>query len=238
MKRWKKRLFIKLPLALVALSVLWVLALKVLPVYYTPLMFKRAYQNRYDDEFYTRHKWVPVEDISSNMMKAVIASEDNRFATHNGFDTTEIRKMYQDHLNKGKQLRGCSTISQQTAKNVFTFCSDTWWRKGVEAYYTFLIEKIWGKERIMEVYLNSIEMGRGIYGVEAASRYYYGKPASDLSLRQAGLIAACLPNPIKRRPDNKTSYLANRSMHIVNLTYKIAYPDWVYHKHPEKGKDK
>ena len=236
MKRWKKRLFIKLPLVLIALSVLWVVTLKYIPVYYTPLMFKRAYQFRKDDNFRTRHTWVPIEEISSNMMKAAIASEDNRFETHNGFDTTEIRKMLQEHHKSGKEIRGCSTISQQTAKNVFTFCADNWWRKVFEAYYTVLIEKIWGKERIMEVYLNVIEMGKGIYGTEAAAQYYFGVPASKLNLAQASRITACFPHPLTRRPDDYTGYLSRRGAQIVSLTYKIAYPDWVMHKHSDNDK--
>ena len=164
MRRWKKFLFIKLPLLLLLLSLLWVTVLKVVPVYWTPLMTKRAMQYKPEEKIKTVRTWVPLERISPEMIKAVIASEDNRFAQHNGFDTTEIRKMFHQHAKHGKALRGCSTISQQTAKNVFTTCADTGWRKIVEAYYTFLIEKIWGKRRIMEVYLNVAEPGKGLYG--------------------------------------------------------------------------
>ena len=236
MKHWKKNLFIKFPLALVALSVLWVALLKYVPVFFTPLMVKRAVEYREDKDFHTSHRWVPIEKISTNLIKASIASEDNRFVEHNGFDTKELEKMYRQHVKTGKKLRGCSTISQQTAKNVFTFCSDTWVRKGVEAYYTFLIEKIWGKERIMEVYLNVIEMGKGIYGAEAAAQHFYNRPASRLTVSQSARIVACYPNPIKRRPTNVTRYLSTRERQITSLMPKLAYPDWVYHKKDKKEK--
>ena len=236
MRRWKRILFIKLPLLIVALSFLWVTVLKVLPVRYTPLMLKRSVQYRGDEGFKSSHTWVPLEKISPEMIKAVIAAEDNRFAQHNGFDTVEIRRMLHQHARHGKKLRGCSTISQQTAKNVFTLCSDTGWRKIVEAYYTFLIEKIWGKRRIMEVYLNVAEMGKGIYGVEAAARKYYGTGAGKLDAAKAARIAACLPSPLKRRPDNPGKYVLQREKQIMALMGKLAYPDWV--KNPGKSDKK
>lgn len=138
---------------------------------------------------------------SADKIRAVIASEDGRFLEHHGFDFREMRKMLEEHLEKGKRIRGCSTISQQTAKNCFTFCSDTWFRKGVEAYYTVLIEYIWGKERIMEVYLNIAETGDGLFGAGAAARRYYGKDASQLTRRQAAAIACVLPDPLHRTPE-------------------------------------
>ncbi len=236
MKRWKKRLFIKLPLALIALSVLWVVALKYIPVRYTPLMFKRAAVYRHEENFHTVHPWVPIEEMSPNVIKAAIASEDNRFPEHNGFDTKELKIMYKAHVEKGKKIRGCSTISQQTAKNVFTFCGDNWWRKAVEAYYTVLIEKIWGKERIMEVYLNVVETGKGLYGIEAAARTYYDIPAARLNQNQSALIVACLPSPLTRKPVNRTRYMSGRQHDIVALMPKLTYPDWVYHK-DSKSKD-
>lgn len=232
MKRWKRNLFIKLPLLLIALSVLWVTMLKFVPVYYTPLMLKRASQFREKEDFKTVRTWVPLERISPEMIKAVIASEDNRFAQHNGFDTTEIRKMFHQHAKHGKKLRGCSTISQQTAKNVFTLCSDTGWRKIVEAYYTFLIEKIWGKRRIMEVYLNVAETGKGVYGVEAAAQKYFGRSAAKLNASSAARIAACLPSPLKRRPDEPNQYISQRERQIKSLMGKLTYPEWV--THPKK----
>ncbi|MBO4570345.1 MAG: monofunctional biosynthetic peptidoglycan transglycosylase [Bacteroidales bacterium] len=227
MKRWKKIVFFKIPLLLIGLSLLWVTLLKAVPAYYTPLMIKRSVQFREDEGFKTVRTWVPLEKISPEMIKAVIAAEDNRFAQHNGFDTVEIRRMLHQHTHHGKKLRGCSTISQQTAKNVFTLCSDTGWRKIVEAYYTFLIEKIWGKRRIMEVYLNVAETGKGIYGVEAAAKAYYGTSAAKLNASQAARIAACLPSPLKRRPDNPGKYVLQREKQIKAIMGKLSYPDWV-----------
>lgn len=217
---------LKVILGFVVLSVLWVLVLKVVPVYYTPLMLKRSIENAGDKSFHTRHKWVPLDKISGNMGKAVISSEDNLFVQHNGFDIKAIHTAIDEH-KRGRKLRGASTISQQTAKNVFTFGSDTWFRKGVEVYFTFLIEKIWGKKRIMEVYLNVIECGKGIYGVEAASRQFFGKPAEKLTRSEACLIAVCLPNPLKMHPDRPSAYVLRRQAAILSLSYKVGYPDWL-----------
>lgn len=227
MKRLAKFFLVKLPLALISISLVWVLALKVLPVSVTPLMIRRSIEFRGDKDFRSRHEWVPLDRISPAMVKSVIASEDNRFAEHNGFDVQELRKMYSEHERNGKKIRGCSTISQQTAKNVFTFGRSTLLRKGVEAYYTFLIEKIWGKRRIMEVYLNVAETGRGLYGVEAAARFYWGKSAEDLTLNESALLTACLPDPVHRSPLRVTGYLGKRRTQIISLTRKLAYPDWV-----------
>ena len=226
MKKFRRFLFLKLPLTLILLSVLFVLVLKWVPVWVTPLMIKRSIEYRDDSKYETRMTWVSLSDISNNMVKAVIASEDNLFPTHNGFDTTAIKQALKEH-ERGKRLRGASTISQQTAKNVFTFGSHTWFRKGLELYYTFLIEKIWGKERIMEVYLNVAEMGPGIFGVEAAAQKYYKKSAAKLTLSQAARITACLPNPLKRSPLRQTSYMSRREGQIIDLTHKLAWPDWV-----------
>lgn len=220
-------LFVKLPLAFIALTLLWVLALKWLPVMVTPLMVRRAIEYREDQNFRTKHKWVSIEKISPEMMKAVIASEDNLFVKHNGFDKKAVEQMLKDHKEKGKKIRGCSTISQQTAKNVFTWSTRSVTRKVFEAYFTFLIEKIWGKERIMEVYLNVVELGKGIYGVQSASNLYYDKPASKLTSSQAACLAACLPSPLTRTPQKIS---AKRRDAIISLTHKIEYPDWITRK--------
>ena len=165
--------------------------------------------------------------MSPALIQAVIASEDNLFCEHKGFDWQEMKKMYAQHQEKGKKIRGCSTISQQTAKNVFTWGTSTWARKIFEAYFTFLIEKIWGKERILEVYLNVAEMGKGIYGAEAAALEYYGCHAADLNRSQSIAIAVCLPNPIRFNPRVKSSYLSERQAQIRSLIPKLEYPDWV-----------
>jgi monofunctional biosynthetic peptidoglycan transglycosylase len=168
---------------------------------------------------------VPIEEISINLQKAVIASEDGNFLTHNGFDFKAIEKAMEAN-KKGKKLRGGSTISQQTAKNVFLWSGRSYLRKGLEAYFTVLIELIWGKERIMEVYLNSIEMGNGVYGAQEASRVWYSKEAKNLTPREAAGIAAILPNPRKFKASNSSNYINRRKNFIVRqMSYlgKIEY---------------
>jgi monofunctional biosynthetic peptidoglycan transglycosylase len=139
-------------------------------------------------------KYVSFDEMNSNVKLAIMASEDQLFPDHNGFDFKSIQKAMK-HNQKSKSLRGASTISQQVAKNVFLWQHGGYFRKGLEAYFTFMIETFWSKKRILEMYLNIAEMGDGIFGVEAASEHYFHKPAKDLSRKQAALIAACLPNP-------------------------------------------
>lgn len=218
--RW---LFLYIPMSFVAITVLWVLMLRWVPVYVTPLMAVRAIEN-WDDSSFTTHKtWEPMEKISPNLAKAVIASEDARFFTHNGFDWIEIDKAIDAH-RKGKKLRGASTISQQTAKNVFLFPGRSWVRKGLEAYFTFLIENFWGKERILEVYLNVAEMGRGIYGAEAAAEHLFCTRASKLSPHQASLIAACLPNPLVRKANAPSAGVRKRAAAIRGMMGDVKLP--------------
>lgn len=221
--------FVKLPLAFFAVTFLWVLVLRWCPVYVTPLMVKRSIEYRHDKDFHTRKTWVPYERISPEMARAVIASEDNLFDKHNGFDWKAIRQAQKEY-ESGRRRRGGSTISQQTAKNVFLLPHKSMVRKGFEAYFTVLIELMWDKERIMEVYLNVAEMGKGIYGVEAAAEAHFGTTAAKLTRRQACLIAACLPNPIKRTAGNPSSYISKRAADIAALEPKIGYPAWVSHK--------
>ena len=222
-------ILIKLPLAFFAVTFLWVLVLGWCPVYVTPLMVQRSIQYRGDKDFHTRKTWVPYERISPEMARAVIASEDNLFDKHNGFDWKAIRQAQKEY-ESGRRRRGGSTISQQTAKNVFLLPHKSLIRKGFEAYFTVLIELMWDKERIMEVYLNVAEMGKGIYGVEAAAETHFGTSAAKLTRRQACLIAACLPNPMKRNAGKPSSYISKRAGDIAALEHKIGYPDWVYHK--------
>jgi len=139
--------------------------------------------------------YVGMNDISPNAKLAVLCGEDQLFTDHNGFDFKSIQKAMK-HNQKSKSLRGASTISQQVAKNVFLWQHGGWMRKGLEVYFTFMIEKIWGKKRILEIYLNVAEMGKGIFGIEAAAQHYFKKPAKDLSKKEAAMIASCLPNPI------------------------------------------
>lgn len=195
-------------------SVLAVAIYRFVPVYVTPLMIIRAInpqgtETQQQRERHWEHQWVPLDEMSEWMPRAVIASEDNRFYQHNGFDTIEIQKAI-DESRAGKRKRGASTISQQTAKNVFLWPGRSWIRKGLEAYFTVLIEFMWPKERILEVYLNSIEMGAGIYGVEAAAEHYFDCTADRLSKRQCALIAVSLPAPLKRDPAHPSAYLNRR----------------------------
>ena len=196
-----------------------VILFRFVPVPVTPLMIIRAVNPQGTDtqkerERHWQHQWVSYDEISSWMPRAVMASEDGRFYEHHGFDFKEIQNAI-DEGKAGKRQRGASTISQQTAKNVFLWPGHSWVRKGLEAYFTVLIELFWSKERIMEVYLNSIEMGAGIYGVEAASQHYFGCTAKKLSKPRAALIALCLPSPLKRDPAHPSSYMRRRQRTIM-----------------------
>lgn len=157
-----------------------------------------------------KRDYVDKEEISSFARLAVIAGEDQLFPDHSGFDWKSIKKAQKYNQRKPGRIRGASTISQQTAKNVFLWQGRSWIRKGLETYFTFLIELIWGKKRILEVYLNVIEMGKGVYGIEAASRQYFNKPAGSLSRAEAAMIAACLPNPKMYTVKPMSRYVARR----------------------------
>ena len=219
-----KRFVILTLVAFCTMSTSWVLLYKWAPVKWTPLMLKRTVQNIGEKGYKNTRTWVDLEDISPVMVRAVMASEDGRFMEHWGFDLKELIKMKKEHKSKGKKIRGCSTVSQQVAKNCFTFCGRSWWRKGFETYYTVLIELFWSKERIMEVYLNIVETGKGVFGVEAAAQKYFGRSAAKLNTHQAVSIACVLPSPLKRNP--KTVSQKNQSKY--NITYKrtgqTAYP--------------
>lgn len=224
--KYIKILFIYIPLVFMLVSIFWISIHKWVPVYVTPLMVKRSIEFAGDDSFKTKKKWVSLDKISKSMVMAVIASEDNRFDQHNGFDWIEIDKALEAG-KKGKRLRGASTITQQTAKNVFLLPSRSWFRKGLEAWFTLGVELIWGKERIMEVYLNVAEMGKGVYGAEAAARHHFGKSAMKLTAHESALIAATLPNPLKRSASRPGPYVQSRAVQILGLMYKVPRPDWL-----------
>jgi len=226
---WIKFLFLYVPLFFFFSTTLAVLALKWIPVLYTPLMAYRSVQFAGDKTFDTQKTWKQLKKISPSMQMAVMASEDTRFLEHNGFDWVEIDKAL-DAGKRGKRLRGASTISQQTAKNVFLLPSRSWMRKGIEAWFTLCIELIWGKERILEVYLNVAEMGKGIYGAEAAAQNLFGKTAQNLTSGESALIAATLPNPLKRRADRPSQYLSSRAYDIQRLMRMIEVPEWLREK--------
>ncbi|MDR1645049.1 MAG: monofunctional biosynthetic peptidoglycan transglycosylase [Tannerellaceae bacterium] len=231
----KKRIFRRIGiwcrnilLGLWLFTILAVVALRFIPVYYTPLMFIRMYeQTKEGKALRLEHAWTPLEKIAHPLVMAVMASEDNRFLTHSGFDFEQIKKA-RNEAEAGKRLRGASTISQQTAKNVFLWPGKTYVRKGIEVYFTLLIEWIWGKERIMEVYLNSIEMGDGIYGAEAVARAHFGKHASGLSRAEAALIAASLPNPRRYNSAHPSPYMLRRQGQILSLMNKIEITNMGY----------
>ena len=198
-------------------TLLTVIIYRFMPVYITPLMVIRSVQQIISGDKPTwKHTWVSFDKISPNLPMAVIASEDNRFAEHNGFDLVEIKKAMKENETR-KRKRGASTISQQTAKNVFLWPQSSWVRKGLEVYFTFLIELFWSKERIMEVYLNSIEMGNGIYGAEAVAREHFHKNASKLTPEECALIAASLPNPRKFNSSRPGNYMLKRQKKILYL---------------------
>ena len=157
-----------------------------------------------------KRDYVSIQDISANARLAVIASEDQLFPDHNGFDVKSIEKVITQGYKKSARMRGASTISQQVAKNVFLWQGRSWIRKGAEAYFTFMIEKIWGKKRILEVYLNVAEMGKGVFGIEAAAKQYFKKSAKKLSRRESAMIAACLPNPKKYAVNPPSRYINQR----------------------------
>ena len=238
MKKFLKFLLVKLPLAVILLSVIHVLILKWVPVWVTPIMVSRSIEYRQDKDFHTAKRWCRLEDISPELIKAVIVSchsdivkhvitsEDNLFVEHGGFDHKAIRQAIQER-KEGKRVRGASTISQQTAKNVFTLHKRTFWRKAVEGGFTLLIEWIWGKERIMEVYLNVAEMGKGVYGAQAAAQAFFGKDASALTRREAATHAACLPAPLERDAAHPSRYVSSRAATISKMIPNLKYPSWI-----------
>jgi len=201
------------------LPILGVLIYKWAPVRYTPLMFQRKFSDRADSRE-AHQTWVPYSEISPQLTRAVISSEDNLFAKHWGFSFGSMRAAWRDN-QKGKQIRGGSTISQQCAKNVFLPHWQSYFRKAYEAYFTILIEIIWGKERIMEVYLNVIEMGPGVYGAEEASQRYFHHSARKLSAAESALIAACLPNPRRFLVAAPSQYVRGRQQTIMGLMPKM-----------------
>jgi monofunctional biosynthetic peptidoglycan transglycosylase len=193
-----------------AITLLSVIVFKWVPVPITPLMIIRCVEQKQEGKDLKLAKdWESLDNISNKLQLAVVCTEDQNYLTHNGFDFSAIQKAMKENKWK-KRKRGASTISQQTAKNLFLWPGHSWIRKGLEVYFTFLIEVFWSKERIMEVYLNIIEMGNGIYGAEAASQIYFNKSAANLSNQQAAAIAVILPNPRKFSATKPTAYTLKR----------------------------
>ncbi|MFN5846900.1 MAG: monofunctional biosynthetic peptidoglycan transglycosylase [Chitinophagales bacterium] len=193
------------------ISIVSVILFRFIPIPITPTMLYLLGEQAFDSErkVVLKKDWESLSNISPNMKLAVIAAEDQLFYEHFGFDFAAIRKAIRNN-EKGRRLKGGSTISQQTAKNAFLLPHRSYMRKGLEAYFTILIELLWSKDRIVEVYLNVIEFGNGIYGVEAAAQHFFKKPASKLTKDEAALLAAVLPNPIRFKVDNPSSYVLRR----------------------------
>lgn len=200
----------------IASSIVLVLLLRWLPPPTSAFMIAARAQAMLDGNFRYRNEydWVPLEAISPHAAMAAIAAEDQLFPFHTGFDFESIRKAVQYNA-RGKRVRGASTITQQTAKNLFLWSGRSWVRKGLEVYFTVLIEVLWPKDRILEVYLNLAQFGRGVYGVQAASREFFGKDAAKLTRRQSALLAAVLPNPIKLRAAAPSPYVLRRTERIM-----------------------
>ncbi|MEE4349926.1 MAG: monofunctional biosynthetic peptidoglycan transglycosylase [Pacificimonas sp.] len=199
---------LRLLLILFGLTLLWAALYRFLPV---PVTIPQL--GDYAAGTTVRKTWVPLEEISPSLSRAVIASEDAKFCTHHGFDLDAIEKAISENA-EGERLRGGSTISQQTAKNAFLWHGRNWLRKGLETYFTGLIELGWGKRRIMEVYLNVAQFGPGIYGAEAAARYHFGKSAADLTANEAARLAAVLPDPVDRNAGNPGPFVRRHSASI------------------------
>ncbi len=212
-----KRFLLWIVVAFFASTILSVVVLRWVPVWFTPLMFIRLGEQISEGrELTLHHHWVPYEEISPSLSLAVMGSEDARFLEHHGFDYKAIEHAAIRNIkHPEKRKLGASTISQQTAKNVFLWPGRSWVRKGFEVYFTVLIELMWSKQRIMEVYLNSIEMGEGIYGADAVAEWHFQTTASKLTKAQCALIAATLPNPRKFNSARPSSYVLKRQKRIL-----------------------
>ncbi len=218
------RVLKKIVLWFFILSIGAVIAYRFVPVFFTPLMgIRMVEQIAAGESVKCYHKWVPYNEISDHLKRAVIASEDQRFFQHNGFDRVEIEKAMKEN-KKRRRPRGASTISQQTAKNVFLWPQSSWVRKGLEAYFTVLIEFFWPKERILEVYLNCMDTGNGIYGAEAVANRHFNTTASKLTAAQSALIAATLPNPRRFSSKNPSPYMLKRQQQILRQMQNIQLP--------------
>lgn len=219
-KRWKQLSFGGKIWRIVWVGVLAIIGFTIFQVLFcaifnpplTPLMVKRFFEQVKNPDRVVRFErdYVPLSEISPNLVNAVVVSEDGLYMYHHGFDIPQMKQAYLEG-KKGRRHRGGSTISQQTAKNCFLTHKHSMFRKAVEAYYTSLIELVWGKKRIMECYLNIIEFGDGIYGCEAASQHYFGHPASSLTKREAALLAVCLPTPLRSNPGRPSRYLSRQA---------------------------
>jgi len=214
-------ILLKVTLAFLALSILAVIVLRFMAPPFSALMVERRIGSWFAEGKYSpTYKWVSLDKIAPVMSAAVIASEDQKFSDHYGFDIDAIQRAM-GHNERSPRTKGASTLTQQTAKNMFLWSSRSWLRKGVEAYFTVLLETFWGKRRILETYLNIVEFGDGIYGVEAAAQYYFRKPASRLNSEEAAILAAVLPNPRRYKVKSPGKYVRDRQQWILQQMYQL-----------------
>jgi monofunctional biosynthetic peptidoglycan transglycosylase len=225
----------RLAVAFVVLSVLGVLVLRFVPPPASAFMVQRQVEAWWDGDkaYRTRHDWIGWEEISPELRIAVVASEDQKFPTHHGFDWDAIESAL-EHNREGRRVHGASTISQQTAKNLFLWPGRSWLRKGCEAWFTVLIETLLPKRRVLELYLNVAEFGDGIYGAEAASQAFFRKPASRLTRREAALLAAVLPSPRKLHPDRPSRYVLAAAAWVERQVEQLGGPGYLAELEPKR----
>src|SRR5699024_979370 len=211
----------KLVLSIIVFFICCVLLFRVVPVPFSSYMLQQAVQNSFNSHYHTRHQWISLDQIAPSMQLAVIAAEDQKFPKHWGFDLDAIEKAIKRNQSS-KRTFGASTISQQTAKHLFLWSDRSWLRKGLEIPITLSLELFWSKKRILEVYLNIAEFGEGIFGVEAASRFYFNKSAAKLTSSQAALLAAVLPNPLIYKANKPSSYVQSRQRWILRQMQQLS----------------
>ncbi len=222
-----KEFVIKVLLLAFQVSFFFIIAYRIVPVPITPLPIFRFFEQTFgDDPIRLKKDWESIENLGSNICLASLTAEDPKFFQHYGFDFEQIFESVKKSFNRGKKPRGASTISQQTAKNLFFTPTRSWLRKGLEVYVTVCIEVLWTKKRILEVYLNIIEMGNGVYGAEAASLFYFNKPAYKLSSSEAAAIAACFPNPRRWKANKPSKYIRKKQNLIIRYMHRIGKLPW------------
>lgn len=221
LKKWRRRMVLGFFVLFVVLPLVWFTVFRFVPVPFTSFMLQASIAGwMRDPPQVLRHDWVPLAEISPHLQRAVIAAEDQKFAGHAGLDLAAIEAAL-EHNRTSVRVRGGSTISQQTVKNIFLWRNRSYLRKALEAWLALLMEIVWTKERILEVYLNSVEFGPGIYGAQAAAQYSFGKPAARLTRREAALLATVLPAPASRRAARPTSYMLERARWIEAQMVRI-----------------